>query len=322
MITETQANLDRERDRYSELLALLDLSHDYFQLPALAEIPIPHYSTLTGEGLTGESPQDRAALVALYNATGGRNWRNNDNWLSDAPIGEWHGVTINESGRVVELNLVNNHLNGPIPHELGNLFNLTALDLSRNKISHEVTDEEEPPFYGALGLNGEIPPALGNLSTLRKLDLSGNQLTGEIPAELGNLSNLRELDLSRNETAVTTTSGRVPQWYDVHGLNGEIPPALGNLSNLRKLDLSSNQLTGEIPAELGNLSNLRELNLVRNDLWSELPAELGNLAQLEFLDLSGHPRVLKLGEIHLPGRYLPNWGSLLTSSVSISTATV
>ena len=36
---------------------------------------------------------DRDALEALYNATDGPNWTNNSNWLSDRPIGEWHGVT-------------------------------------------------------------------------------------------------------------------------------------------------------------------------------------------------------------------------------------
>ena len=32
---------------------------------------------------------DRAALVALYNATGGANWTDNTNWLSDEPLSEW-----------------------------------------------------------------------------------------------------------------------------------------------------------------------------------------------------------------------------------------
>ena len=34
----------------------------------------------------------RGVLVAIYNATGGANWTNNTNWLSDRPIGEWYGV--------------------------------------------------------------------------------------------------------------------------------------------------------------------------------------------------------------------------------------
>ena len=48
---------------------------------------------------------DRAALVALYKATGGANWTNNTNWLTNAPIGQWQGVTTDSQGRVTELNL-------------------------------------------------------------------------------------------------------------------------------------------------------------------------------------------------------------------------
>ena len=48
---------------------------------------------------------DRAALVALYEATDGPNWTNNENWLSNAPLGEWRGVRTDASGRVVGLNL-------------------------------------------------------------------------------------------------------------------------------------------------------------------------------------------------------------------------
>ena len=46
---------------------------------------------------------DRDALVTLYNATSGDNWANNDNWLSDKPLGEWHGVDVDDSGGVVRL---------------------------------------------------------------------------------------------------------------------------------------------------------------------------------------------------------------------------
>ena len=50
----------------------------------------------------GSAETDREALVALYNATNGENWRkNNDNWLSDAPLGEWYGVNTNDDGRVI-----------------------------------------------------------------------------------------------------------------------------------------------------------------------------------------------------------------------------
>ena len=64
------------------------------------------------------SDSDRDVLVALYHSTGGATWGANANWLSDRPIGEWHGVTTNSNGRVIELHLSDNRLTGAIPPEL------------------------------------------------------------------------------------------------------------------------------------------------------------------------------------------------------------
>ena len=128
-------------------------------------------------------------LVALYNATDGANWLNNSNWLSDAPISEWHGVTADASGRVTGLYLDNNDLIGELPPELGNLANLTRLSLFNNELS------------------GQIPPGLGNLANLKGLVLNGNQLSGEIPPALGNLANLEWLTLGGNQLRRGDTPG-------------------------------------------------------------------------------------------------------------------
>ena len=192
---------------------------------------------------------DRDVLVALYEATDGPNWVKNDNWLTDAPLGEWHGVMTDASGRVEGLYLWENGLTGEIPPELGDLANLQELNLGNN------------------GLTGEIPPELGGLANLRRLDLFENGLTGEIPSELGKLANLELL------------------WMSHTDLTGEIPPDLGKLANLAFLRLDHTDLTGEIPPELGNLDSLTVLNLRFNDLTGVIPPELGKLANLEFLDL-------------------------------------
>ena len=123
---------------------------------------------------------DRAALVALYEATDGPNWRNNTNWLTDAPLGEWHGVITDATGRVVQLWLQSNALTGPIPPELGNLANLEELGISGNALS------------------GPIPPELGNLANLELLWLDSNALTGPIPPELARLERLEDLGLRGN----------------------------------------------------------------------------------------------------------------------------
>ena len=217
---------------------------------------------------------DRAALVALYNATGGANWTNNTNWLSNEPLSEWHRVETDEDGRVTALRLVANGLSGEIPAELENLTNLQVLSLSTNTLSGEIPAELENLTnlqilsLSANELSGKIPAELGNLTNLEGLDLLQNTLSGEIPAELGNLTNLQLLYLHSNE------------------LSGEIPAELGNLANLQSLYLSENELSGEIPAELGNLANLQLLYLDSNKLSGKIPARLGNLTNLEDLFLN------------------------------------
>ena len=150
----------------------------------------------------GSSATDKAALEALYDATGGSNWTTSMTWKTEEPLSTWHGVTTDANGRVMQLLLSNNQLTGMIPSKLGDSTNLAWLDLSRNLLS------------------GEIPPELGDLANLEVLRLSGNQLTGEIPVELGNLTNLRDLYLSGNE------------------LSGPIPVELRYLSELRTLSVS------------------------------------------------------------------------------------
>ena len=60
----------------------------------------------------GDSRTNRAALVALYNATDGESWASNSNWLSETPIGEWNGVRTIARDSVSSLELESNQLTG------------------------------------------------------------------------------------------------------------------------------------------------------------------------------------------------------------------
>ena len=236
---------------------------------------VPSNDSPAGAGY-GSVKGDREALVAIYNATDGENWNRSDNWLSDAPLDEWEGVTTDDEGRVTKLEVNGNDLSGEIPAELGNLTSLEGLQLHNNQ------------------LTGAIPAELGSLTNLTHLYLSGNQLTGAIPTELGNLANLQTLYLHRNQLTGTIPAelGSLPSlqslWLYDNQLTGEIPAELGSLPSLQSLWLQGNQLTGEIPAELGSLTNLRWLWLYDNQLTGAIPAELGNLTNLTHLYLSGN----------------------------------
>lgn len=240
------------------------------------ECPANHTAPPISQHQPTSPETDRSALIALYHVTDGSNWIENDNWLSDAPIGEWFGVLTDRNGRVIQLHLARNGLNGEILHELGKLVSLTLLDLSSNWLSGGI-----PPELGSLSnlqhldlsnnlLNGEIPRELGDLTRLTWLDIGGNSLDGKVPRELSNLSDLKTLSLSRNS------------------LSGDIPQELGSLVTLTYLSLSENWLGGEIPWTLGNLSNLWYLRLERNQLTGTIPAEIYYLLNLKQLDLRGN----------------------------------
>ena len=226
-----------------------------------------------GEARAQDLAGDKQALVALYNATNGRNWEKNDNWLSNKRVADWHGVTVSNE-RVTGLNLGDNRLRGTIPSELGDLSSLRELKLPGNQLA------------------GTIPTELGDLSNLRELNLLGNQLTGNIPSELGNLSSLTQLDLAYNRLAGTiplelgNLSSLTGLGLSANQLMGAIPPELSDLSGLRRLNLFDNQLTGNIPSELGNLSSLTYLALTQNQLTGAIPPALGNLSHLTQLHLA------------------------------------
>ena len=78
---------------------------------------------------------DGAALVALDHAMGGGSWKNNTNWLGDAPVCRWHGVYTDAGGRVTHLVLIGNGLSGTTPAEVGDLSNLEEPSLSGNQFT-------------------------------------------------------------------------------------------------------------------------------------------------------------------------------------------
>ena len=258
---------------------------------------------------------DRDALIALYNATDGPNWANNENWLTGAPISQWYGVSTDPRGEVTGLDLRKNGLAGEIPRQVADFVDLQTLILSQN------------------ALTGPIPPELGNLTDLRRLSLSGNELSGTIPPQLGALSNLRDLFLGYNRL-----SGSIPlelanlTWVTrfrltSNDLTGSIPPELGNLRLITDLMLGGNRFTGSIPSELGNLIDVRQLWLGDNELTGQIPPELGALSKLEslllhdnFLTGSIPPELAsltELGQLYLRGNNLtgalPAWLGTLSN---------
>ncbi len=245
--------------------------------------------TVKQSGMQKILEAERQALIDLYNATGGDNWKNNENWCSDKPVSEWYGVNCNSNGTVYKIHLIDNNLAGELPESIGNLTSLTSLSLWSNQ------------------LTGSIPESIGNLTSLTSLDLGPNQLTGSIPESIGNLTSLTYLLLGSNqltgsirESIANLTSLIYLKLYG-NQLTGSIPESIGNLTSLRVLYLSDNELIGSIPESIGNLTSLTGLGLYSNQLTGSIPESIGNLTSLTSLDL---------GSNELTGSIPPELGNL------------
>ena len=160
--------------------------------------PLAFTSCASIVGLT--QPADCEALVALYNGTNGASWTNRTGWLATNAPCSWYGVACT-SGRVTQLALGNNNLNGTLPTQLGNLTSLTALNLASNRLS------------------GTIPTELGNLTSLSSLYFQENALSGEIPTTITNLLSVtvnfnigHNMLSSTNAGVISFLNGRQANW--------------------------------------------------------------------------------------------------------------
>ncbi len=221
-----------------------------------------------------QSEIERAALIELYEATGGDNWTNNTNWCSDKDVSEWYGISNAYDGMTVStISLDLNNLTGEIPESIGKFKNLQVLYLSDNKITGLPESignlKRLSSFYADKNELTSLPESIGNLSELHYSTFSNNKLTS-LPESIGNLKNLEWLNFQRNQIT-------------------SIPESIGNLSNLTSLDLSLNQLSGSIPSSIGNLSKLETLALYINNLTGSIPESLGNLKNAKEILLYSNP---------------------------------
>ena len=173
--------------------------------------------SITQTGAEAPAGSEQAALIALYNSLGGPKWREQTNWLSNKPVGEWKGVRTDADEHVVSLYFYANNLIGWLPEQIGDFPYLEQLTFSHDQIS------------------GSIPASIGKLTRLQTLDFTVNKLSGAIPNDITRLTELRTLALNDNK------------------LGGTLPAELGKLTRLESLTLHNNSIRGEIPESITQL---------------------------------------------------------------------
>ena len=186
--------------------------------PVSTRPPIP--TPEPGERVAFLPMSDGAALMALFDATGGGDWGNRDGWLYEIDLGQWYGATAAAAaGRVTALDLSSIGLCGELPEEIGYLTELAELNLSNNS------------------LTGTLPAEIGGLTNLEELYLNSNQFSGALPATLTALTALTDLHLHDNQ------------------FGAEFPAVLGSLSELESVTIWNNRFTWADSYEPGLLSD-------------------------------------------------------------------
>jgi hypothetical protein len=98
-------------------------------------------------------------LAVMFHSWDGLGWTDNSGWLSRDEGCSWLGITCNDEGRVIRVDLPNNSLSGTVPSQMGKLQDLQVINLSGN-----------------LGLTGTIPSSFKRLSSLEAMDVDGTSI--------------------------------------------------------------------------------------------------------------------------------------------------
>ncbi|PRP87903.1 putative LRR receptor-like serine/threonine-protein kinase [Planoprotostelium fungivorum] len=228
------------------------------------------------------------------------------NFSSNSALGNLSAFSSNRNKIVGDLNsfsqllsleylqLTSNLIHSTIPSFIGELDNITFIDIGLNEMYGYLPDNiavhqkisililsftllsgpfpyhwDMPSLFilsaGTCQFNGTIPPSMWRLPNLRVLVTAANQITGELPRDISTLPSLAEIYVTSNHH-----TGNLPQIY---------PP------NLARLDADYNQFTGSLPVSLCGLRRLYEIDVTSNALDSSVPDCIGTMNSLVYLKL-------------------------------------
>jgi Leucine-rich repeat (LRR) protein len=221
------------------------------------------------------------------------------NW-SSIDCCQWEGISCDHKSRVTHIWLPSRGLSGTISPSLGNLTQLSNLNLSNNSLS------------------GPLPKGFfSSLNQLKVLDLSYNHIFGDISGwptsiQIVDIScnyfseiiqssflqgawQLTELNVSNNNfmgpiPSIPCMNSSLVRFLDFSYNNhsGQIPSGLGACSKLKVFRAGFNSLIGLLPHDLYNLTGLEEISLPFNNLLGPISSDIVNLAKLNNLELYGN----------------------------------
>lgn len=213
--------------------------------------------------LWGCCRSERSILESFYKALDGDKWEHKENWLSDKPLNEWYGITTDEKGKVVKIQLSDTMM-GKVPANLKHLKKLQSLhlDCMAGGIRLEVNNY---PSLKELELSGNVEKAsVENCSELEKLSLTSRYFDA---FHVDSCPKLSSLELIGHNISDTTKREL------------DLSP-FPKLSELKIYYLALDQL------HINNCFNLKKINIYNCQL-EELDLS-SCAANLEYLKVSGN----------------------------------
>ena len=173
------------------------------------------------------------ALIQFYNDANGGTWTDNSGWIdgelgTDCDVCSWFGITCDNLGNVIGIDLTGNNLSGTVAQELDELIFLRELKIWNNTLS------------------GTFPDIWTNLTDLEHVDLSNNLFTGNMPNSLANLSKLEFLYIENNM------------------MDGPLLPEIGNLEDIIVFWGKNNDFSGCFPGEYLQLCDAQSIQFTGN----------------------------------------------------------
>ena len=234
--------------------------------------------------LWGCCRSERSILESFYKALDGDKWEHKENWLSDKPLNEWYGITTDEKGKVVKIQL-SDTMTGKVPANLKHLKKLQSLhlDCMAGGIRLEVNNY---PSLKELELSGNVEKvSVENCSELEKLSLTSRYFDAFHVDSCPKLSSLelighnisdttkRELDLS--------PFPKLSELKIYHLALDQLH--INTCFNLKKIEIDSCQLQ---ELNLSSCANLEYLKVSGNDSLHAL--DLSRCMKLDTLNVRGN----------------------------------
>lgn len=265
----------------------------------------------------GLSEQDlKSALVALYNACGGPNWKNQDNWCSDKPVNEWQGVsyysfskqdiTLNPDGSYTFGEYVlgprgfgisftgQEGMNGTIPDEFWDVCKYAKYlkfrgDFSQSEIPTRAWGEYLTYVdFANTGIKADLSQ-MHNAKELRYVDFIGCDATLTSATFNGAYPQLVRLTTeSKNPQPLPQNIGNLsysaPQLeaLQVGNVNGTFHESLFDITQLIVLSIQG-ETYGDISPKIQNMKRLTSFQFPKYLTSGKVPNEMGNCKYLKNL---------------------------------------